>query len=279
MPFPFFSLPLELRYIIYQYLFTSKCQHNLIAPVVGRLHRATKLYQPERRRWRAIITFNCQALPLMRTCRQAHDESTNVLYGDNTFRFDDYKEDVGWSLDPWNSYHAHSETYHLYPFLSVIGKANRMKLRHLDLKFHKYTLFAFPGEDTVWDTKYNLDLSVASSISNALDFLSESHRLQSLVLSFPGSYWGMAGFSLRFSKDSELYRSLTQFKAIRKLKCCLKMDGLYELDDAKYAVYEQAVNNYRELRAELAAAYALESERIASSSTKNGLPKDPLPQF
>ena len=154
-----------------------------------------------------------------------------------------------------------------------------MKIRHLDLRFYRYTIFEIPGEYAIWDTKFNLDLSAASSISNALDFLSESHRLQSLVLSFRGLYWGMAAFSFWFSKESELYRSLTQFKAIRKLKCCLNTEGLYELDDAKYAVYEQAVNNYHGLRAELAAAYALESERIASSSTKIGLQKDPNPQL
>ena len=154
-----------------------------------------------------------------------------------------------------------------------------MKLRHLDLWFHASTILELPGEDTLWDTKYNPDLSVASFISNALDFLSESHQLQSLVLSLPGDYRDMPRFSFWFSKDSELYRSLTQFKAIRKLKCCVNDRGLYELDDAKYAVYEKAVDNYRELKAELAAAYALESERTASSSPKNGLQSDPIPQF
>ena len=189
------------------------------------------------------------------------------------------KEQIKWSLDPSDFYPPHYEIFHFYPFLSVIGRANRMKLRHLDLKFYTYTICTGFGEDTVWDSKHKSDLSATSSISHALDFLSESHRLQSLVLHFYGSHWGMARFSFQFSKDSELYRSLTQFKAISELKCCVDMDGLFELDDAKYAVYEEAVDNYHELRVELAAAYALESERIASSSTKNGLQSDPISQF
>ena len=218
----------------------------------------------------------------MRTCQQAHDESTSVLYGDNTFRFDDVpydNDEFKWSLDSSDFYPSHYEILHFYPFLSVIGRANRMKLRHLDLKFLTYTDYAGISEDTVWDSKHKSDLSATSSISYALDFLSESHRLQSLDLHFQGSFWGMARFSFWFSKDSQLYRSLTQFKAISELKCYVNMDGLHDLDDAKNAVYEEAVDNYHELRAELAAAYALESERIASSSTKNGLQSDPISQF
>ena len=282
MPFPFFRLPFELRYIIYQYLFTPEYRNSLNAPDVGRLSRAMRLNRPEIGPWRSIITLNCQALPLMRTCQQAHDESTSVLYGNNTFCFDDIpydEEDFYWSLNSSDFYPPHYEIFHFYPFLSVIGRANRMKLRHLDLKIYTYTIFAVPGEGTVWNSKYKSDLSATSSIINALDFLSESHRLQSLVLHFQGSYWGMARFSLWFSKDCELYRSLTQFKAISELKCCVGMDGLYELDDAKDAAYEEAVDNYHELRAELAAAYALESERIDSSSTKNGFQSDPISQF
>lgn len=265
MSFPFFRLPFELRYIIYQYLFTPEYRDSLIAPDMGHLCCAMMLHRPDTGQWPAFIGLDCQALQLMQTCQQAHDESTSVLYGDNTFRFDYVPSDDSWDL---------------YPFLSVIGRANRMKLRHLDLRFHPCTTFADLGVDTVWvNTKHNLDLKVARSTCNALDFLSERHRLQSLVLRFQGSNWGIAKFSLCFTKDSELYRSLTQFKAISKLKCCVDMDGLYEIDDARYAVYEKAVDNYHELRAELAATYALESERIASSSTKSGLQSDLVPQF
>ena len=151
-----------------------------------------------------------------------------------------------------------------------------MKLRHLDLQFGTYSYGATPSEDTVWDTKYNPDLRVRSSISNALDFLSESHRLQSLVLRFQKPYWALARFSFWFSKDSELYRCLTKFKAIKKLKCHVNIDALFELGDARNAVYEEAVDNYHELSAKLAAVYALESEGIASSSTKNSLQSDPI---
>ena len=269
MPFPFFRLPFELRYIIYQYLFTPEYRDSFIAPDVGHICCTLMLHPPDTGQWPAFIGLKCQALPLMQTCQQAHDESTSVLYGDNTFRFDYVPYDDFWDF---------------YPFLSVIGRENRMKLRHLDLRFNTCTTFAgtpfaVREVDTVWDTKHKSDPTMTSSTCNALDFLSERHRLQSLVLRFQGSYWGAARFSFCFSKDSEVYRSLTQFKAISKLKCCVDMDGLYEIDDAKYAVYEKAVNNYHELRAELAAAYALESQRIASSSTENGLQSEPIPQF
>ena len=282
MPFPFFSLPLELRYIIYQYLFTSKCRHNLIVPAVGRLRRAITLNRPDSGRWRAITGLNCQTLSLIRTCQQAHDESTNVLYSDNTFCFDDVlydKEDMSWYFDLLNFPPIGCETSYFYPFLSVIGRANRMKLRHLDLNFHRYTTFPLLGDDNAWGIKYKHHHSVASFMRNALDFLSKSHRLQSLVLTFQGSHRSMAGFSFWFSKDSELYRSLTRFKAIRELKCRVNTRGLDEMDDAKYAVYEKAVDNYHELRAELEAAYEQKSASTASSTTKNSLQNDSIPQF
>ena len=259
MHFPFFRLPFELRYIIYQYLFTPEYRDSLIAPDVGNLCCALMLHQPDTGQWPSSIGLHCQALPLMQTCQQAHDESTSVLYGDNTFRFDH---------DPYDKVHPDWswDSGDFYPFLSVIGRANRMKLRHLDLRFYTCTNFAGLGADIVWDTKRTPRLIVTSSICNALDFLSERHRLQSLVLRFQGSYWGMAKFSFCFSKDSELYRSLRQFKAISKLQCCVVMDGLYEIDDAKYAVYEKAVDNYHELKA---------SWRLLMHRKANALPPRP----
>ena len=279
MPFPFFRLPFELRYIIYQYLFTPEYGEDLIAPDVGHSHLTMRLNQSDGGEWPAVIRLNCQALPLMRTCKQAHDESTNILYGSNTFCFEDVlynPQDTSWLSDSFDCSPHLCGIFPLYPFLSVIGRANRMKLRHLDLKFYTYTTYAIPCEASVWDSKDKADRSVASSVSNALDFLSQSHQLQSLVLNFEGSYWSLARFSVCFSKDSEIYRSLTQFKAIRKLKCCVDMYLLYKLNDAKYMVYEEAVENYHELRAELAAAYALESRHLAPSSTKNTLQSDPI---
>ena len=275
MPFPFFRLPFELRYIIYQYIFTPEYRDSLIVIDLsppGRLSRLDRLDIGQRS---ANIGLDCQALPLMRTCQQAHDESTSILYGDNTFGFDDLRYD-DLTLDYSDSYSDYCELTHFYLFLSKIGRANRMKLRHLDLKFCTYSIFTVPGEDTVWDACYNPDLKVTSSISYALNLLSESHRLQSLVLHFSGSHRGMVRFSFWFSKDSELYRNLAQFKAIRKLKCTVNMDGLDELEGSKNAVYEEAVDNYRGLKAELAAGYALESECISSPSKKNGLQSDPV---
>ena len=81
-----------------------------------------------------------------------------------------------------------------------------MKVRHVVLKFYTDLFVTFPGEGIMWNIMEKQDHSGASFISDALDFFSQSHRLQSLVLSFEESYRGMAGFSILFSKDSRLYR-------------------------------------------------------------------------
>lgn len=226
------------------------------------------------------MNLNCQTLSLMRTCQQAHNESTNILYGDNTFCFEDVLRDqdnILPSVEFSDACPPLLEGFNLYPFLSVIGRANGTKLRHLDLKF--YTFYAVPNDVSVWDTNYDAARSLASSVNSALDLLSQSHRLQSLVLNFEGLYCSMARFSFCFSRDSDLIRSLVQFKAIGKLKCGIDIGRLYELDDAQYAKYEEAVHNYHDLRAELAAAYALESKRLASSSTKDSLQSHPITEF
>ena len=146
----------------------------------------------------------------------------------------------------------------MYGFLSVIGKAIRLKIRHLELVFNSGTFLTFPGERNIWTS--NLDLKNeggASCVSDALDFLSKNHRLRSLRLSFNGSTGGEAGFSLWFAKELRLAQRTAKFKAIEEFRC--DIDGAdpggvglgHRYPRDKVAWYEKAIDDYQELRRKL----------------------------
>lgn len=276
MPFPFFSLPFELRYMIYQDCFTPADKDQPIAPDVARLRREEEVNKPSTQ---TTITLKCLALPFIRTCQQAHQEGTNVLYGVNTFRFGDspYHQEQSESGDAFTPF---CHIIYMYTFLSVIGKANRLKIRHLELRFYSDSFITFPGERNVWNTYTGNDSWRVIYIIDVLDFFSESHCLQSLDLYLLGRYNGMAQFSVWFSKDSSLLRTLAQFKAIEKMRCRVENPPSdYRLDGAKNVVYKQAVDNYQELKVKLAAAYRLGRGQIDPSSAKNGFKNDSFSRF
>lgn len=155
MPFPFFRLPLEIRYMIYQHLFTPADKDTPVTPDIRRFHCGFEKNQTIILRGRSTIALHCQALSLIRTCQQAHEEGTIVLYGQNTFHFSDtpYFKDSPYFDDtsevPSGVVLPFCEVTYMYAFLSVIGKANRLRIRHLVLLFGDDTFITFPEEYNV----------------------------------------------------------------------------------------------------------------------------------
>lgn len=278
MPFPFFNLPFEIRNIIYKNLFTPADENQRIAPDPKHFGHHMSL-RPDR----ANELLHCQALALTRTCQQAHKEVTNVLYGDNTFEFDDfpyYEKDEYRHSDIYECgvYFPACDIIYLYAFLSRIGKANRQKIRHFQLYLSTDLYVTDPAEDYLLRSGLN---GGASYISDALDFFSESHRLQTLVVWFHGSRSGLTAFSIWFSEGSRLMRRLKQFKAIERLACYTARhdSGFDQVIDVEEAAYKKAIEKYKELKLKLAAADPLESGQIDSSSTKYGFQSDPIAQI
>ena len=228
--------------------------------------------------------LQCQALALIRTCQQAHEEGTNVLYGVNIFRFDD----IPYDMTPTGYIGSRSafilpqcEMTFLYAFLSHIGKANRLKMRHLRLEFFSDAFVTFPegpGRYNIWQSYGKGGYGGAVYVSEALDLLTDSHRLQTLKVGFSGSEDGVAGFSIWFSMNSMLIRRLAQFKGIQRFECSLKNSVSLKLNKAKYAAFMNAVNNYQELKVKLATAYPLEEGPIDPSSARGGFQSDPALQ-
>ena len=82
--FPFFHLPPEIRNQVYSILFLSDHKWHLITPNVP-----LSLLPPESDLWPYRPVGISDSLSLLRTCQQAHEEATAILYGRNIFQFDD----------------------------------------------------------------------------------------------------------------------------------------------------------------------------------------------
>ena len=287
MPFPFFRLPFEIRRLIYQDLFILDQKGNTIAPFSVRFcsHECpeiTSLVSSSSPTYLSLRTLSCQALSLIRTCQQAHEECTDILYGDNVFRFDDLVAMNVPLSGVKGLYTPHCGISHMYFFLSVIGKANRLKIRHVQLRFYTRVFITFAGERDLRNNDcYDHSKGKASYVSDALDFFSESHRLQSLILEFKGQHCGARGFSIWFSEDSRLLRKLAQFKAIEYMSCHVddeQFSSFGGLDDDTEALYNDAIDRYKEVKAKLMAAYPLETGQITSSSMSRRFQNDFISQ-
>lgn len=152
----------------------------------------------------------------------------------------------------------------MYGFLSIIGKANRLRMRHLELVFHSELFLTFPGEQSILIgiSGSRFDLGGASCVSDALEFLSENHRLRILCLSFDGSCGSRAGFSLWFAEESRLVRRLVQFTTIESFRCDIDgaAPGAVGHDCPRWghdqtALYESAIDNYQKMKLKLEAAH------------------------
>ena len=78
-PFPFLNLPTEIRLLVYQ---------RLLVGDLGYVEVCNEAQWFVRKRDPSFITPVLSAFTgILQSCKQVHDEATEVLYGDNTFVF------------------------------------------------------------------------------------------------------------------------------------------------------------------------------------------------
>lgn len=86
VPFPFFRLPFERRERIYGEIFQTTRQDNIIIPDPSQYRRRNDEWFTDLAD--RIINYG---LSILLSCQQAHVEGAKILYGSNTFHFDDTK--------------------------------------------------------------------------------------------------------------------------------------------------------------------------------------------
>ena len=266
--------------MVYQNLFTPKTkwckQSKISADIVGHSHQDH------------THVLRSRGISLLRTCQQIHEEGSAVLYGENIFWFDDipYNEIRGMPpLDGLgiNIVLPYCKITFMYAFLRIIGKTNRLRIRHLRIRFDRDIFATFPEECGAWRT-WELDgVGGASYISDALDFLSDDHQLRSLKISFKGSTGGIAAFSIWVCEDSRMIRRLAQLESIGKFECTRvkkeRGSWMEGLSDSKLKAYTTAVTRYKELKSKLEAAYSRANGRSSPSTTTYRLRSNPITQL
>ena len=181
---------------------------------------------------------------LLRTCQQANEEATAVLYGDNTFLFDD--EPYGkWRTRPhgFNFTIPRCDFLTMYAFLCRIGSRNRVKIQHLRLKFSYGTFTAYPHEFPFELNEVNSSImGGAACVGDALEVMAKGHNLLTFEIELSekkihrDSCYGsddddsipelinpegrLVSYTLQqlFHADGALTARLRQFRGVKELK-------------------------------------------------------------
>ena len=274
VPFPFFHLPSEIRNIIYRHLFTPGTKQNWVKSNVGLF---CDQIGSEKLRFRG--------LSLLRTCQQLHEEGSAVLYGDNTFWFDDLphnRDQHAHRLTGSGVFLLYCELMFMYAFLRIIGRSNRLKIRNLWLHFETDTFATFPKAIHPWKPTDLKGQGGLSCVSDALDFFSDDHQLRNLHFSFLGSPSGIAAFSAMFRSDSRIIRKLSQYNAIQNVECHLESgleSATNKLSDLESRAFSISVHRFSEIKSKLEAAYPQSSTKSSMLTTTYGFKQNPIHQL
>lgn len=198
MSISFFDLPREIRDMIHEKVFETPRRDKKIAPDLKYTRRRGK------KSLAARTINNCLALLL--SCKQASEEACTALYGRNTFYFDDTKrcflvlyKDAGHckycqstgrddrAADASSSKHdiivPFCDMVYMHDWLSTIGEKNRMRLRHIELKFSSSTFFQTLDE---WSCEGSRGICTFGGdvLGRGLELLSWAHNLETLRITF-----------------------------------------------------------------------------------------------
>ena len=143
MPFPFMSLPCELRNLVYHFSFTTT-EPEIYPDPTSSLAR------------HRLIPESVFQVALLRTCRIVHEEASATLYGTKIFCFSDkeslccaimidFERDEVLSEGSWDTVHDSSITG-MYIFFRLIGTKNRLRIRHLSITVTDFRLCYYPNE-------------------------------------------------------------------------------------------------------------------------------------
>ena len=245
MPFPFFRLPMEIRNIVHEMMFLHPSKDRLITPNPTKEQRKfakdkslecfrqelleipdyeiIPVFRSGHRVQRDILEIP-ESLPFLRTCQQIHREASEILYGGNTFYFDDIAsegfitltdcikhcesctETLGANFDYRcrgcdTTVKGHRCTYigdieqrsisTMTEWLISIGEANRLHLRLIHLYFTT-PVFTDSTKIAISPTVVPIGYG-AHLLDKALRLLSDNNNIRSIGLSFAVSPYVLDG--------------------------------------------------------------------------------------
>ncbi|KAL2039644.1 hypothetical protein N7G274_007503 [Stereocaulon virgatum] len=258
----FIDLPPEMRNIVYKLLFVSRHPDNAITPDPVGSRKSNGPFV-----WRIGAP---DSLPLLRTCRQIHDEASSILYGKNIFLFSDAPHGqrtfevpgFGQTLR-WCDYVT------MYGFLSRIGCENRAKILRLRLEFLTFNYITYADEEVGRErSDQSFRGGGAHVVGDALDLLSSKHSLSQVEFQFDSQH--CVGFyayvALCVDTKNKLRTRLARLQGIGEVKCIvMKKRGLpriipsglendqltWRLQDMTTRWYEEAQSGFLRLKTQM----------------------------
>lgn len=206
MAFRFLDLPLELRTKVYRCLFFNG----------GVAVYASGALCPEQTSNQDRILIFAESIALLRVCSQTHSEGTVILYGSNTFYFDDCCRDCTRYSECCCP--KRSQITYLYSWLHSIGN-NRMKLKKLQISIQNPCLLVSAAErgyeTEVGDGEFSYD---GSYLGKAFDLLSLNHSLQKLELDICIAEDLVQEFLDRRGMNSILLQKMSKIRGLQELR-------------------------------------------------------------
>lgn len=181
----------------------------------------------------------------LRTCQQACDEGTDVLYGDSIFWFDDSSHFCDWHRTAWASGEGHgvqccSESLPECDYLTMadwfdlIGEYNRLKVRHLRLAFTD-SLFRICHADKD-NEGWPVSRGGGDELVRAFRQLAQGHNLKAITMSFEDAAMQQGCLVLpEWTGNSVLLKALRCIKGIKELRMLNEMaDASVDWIDSDY---------------------------------------------
>ena len=235
--FPFFRLPFDVRWMIYEEVFKTPCADKVITPDPSHERRQLGRRYAER-------TVN-KGLAFLQSCQQAHEEATAFLYGSNMFYFDDadygtthieasahcrycleeapIHQDRPVSMTPdIRCRDAHNSKHYveiplcdfvdMYDWLVKIGERNRLKIRHIHISFSDSQFAKVLGEGHYIDDPLKPSPVGGNLIERALELLARGHNLDTFGVSFQQRY--LSFFDVDWVAETQTWENETNAEFI-----------------------------------------------------------------
>ena len=218
-PFPFLQLPYDIRKKVYDEVLS--CSPDSIEPdVTGEYWRHGNLANA------GALDLDLGGLALLLTCEQINAEASEVLYGTNIFHFSDrgylsaFQGCINASGCRGSDHLQTSSVMGMYLFLRLIGRANRMRLRFIEVELTRPQSCYYPHEiNEEMEFFTSSDMPVGGHyLGKALDLLSRAHKLSVLRIKLNDALWSPEWYGPRLTMWMHFFREPTESLVIRHLQ-------------------------------------------------------------
>ena len=217
--FQFLRLPYDIRSKIYDELFAYSI-HPIEPDITREFWRHGNLDHS------CYFFLESGATAFLVTCKQVNSEASDALYGSNTFTFNDrghlsaFEGCINRSGCHGSDHLQTSSITSMYLFLRLIGKANRLRLRFIEVELARPQSCYYPdeiAEDMEFFTGPDMPVG-GQYLGKSLGFLAQGHNLSMLRVKLNDEVWAPEWYKPRLTMWMHLFRDPAESQLVRHLK-------------------------------------------------------------